>query len=83
VYIIYGTEQCVNCKTLKNMLDTKNIKYKYKNIPDDLSREEFSVIMDAFNQVPRTFPQVVKIDCDTSFASYVGGFQEVLKDMKN
>ena len=81
-YIIYGKQDCVNCSTLKNILDTKQISYKYKSIPEDLSAKDFSIVMEAFGVFPRSFPQVVKIDSETNVAKYVGGLQETIKDLQ-
>mgnify|MGYP003610347254 CR=1 FL=1 len=61
-YLIYGQKGCSNCETLKQILDTKQINYKYKSIPEDLSAKDFSIMMEAFNIFPRSFPQVVKIE---------------------
>lgn len=81
-YIIYGKQDCVNCSTLKNILDTKQISYKYKSIPEDLSAKDFSIVMEAFGVFPRSFPQVVKIEEETNVAKYIGGLQETIKDLQ-
>lgn len=81
-YIIYGKQDCVNCSTLKNILDTKQISYKYKSIPEDLSAKDFSIVMEAFGVFPRSFPQIVMIDSETNVASYVGGLQELVAELK-
>ena len=81
-YIIYGKQDCVNCSTLKNILDTKQISYKYKSIPEDLSSKDFSIVMEAFGIFPRSFPQVVKIEEETNVAKYIGGLQETIKDLQ-
>lgn len=80
-YIIYGKQDCPNCKTAKQMLDHKGINYKYKSVPEDLSREELFLVMESFEVVPRSFPQVVMID-DEKLAHYVGGVPELLKSFK-
>ena len=81
-FIIYGKQDCSNCKTLKNILDTKQISYKYKSIPEDLSAKDFSIVMEAFGIFPRSFPQVVKIEEETNVAKYIGGLQETIKDLQ-
>lgn len=81
-YIIYGQKGCQSCDTLKQILDTKQISYKYKSIPEDLSAKDFSIVMEAFGVFPRSFPQVVMIDSETNVASYVGGLQELVTELK-
>lgn len=81
-YLIYGQKGCSNCETLKQILDTKQINYKYKSIPEDLSAKDFSIMMEAFNIFPRSFPQIVMIDSETNVASYVGGLQETVKELQ-
>ena len=81
-FIIYGKQDCANCKTLKNILDTKQISYKYKSIPEDLSAKDFSIVMEAFGIFPRSFPQVVKIEEETNVAKYIGGLQELVAELK-
>lgn len=81
-FIIYGQKGCQSCDTLKQILDTKQISYKYKSIPEDLSAKDFSIVMEAFGVFPRSFPQVVMIDSETNVASYIGGLQELVAELK-
>ncbi len=81
-FIVYGKQDCVNCSMLKNILDTKQISYKYKSIPEDLSAKDFSIVMEAFGVFPRSFPQIVMIDSETNVASYVGGLQDLVAELK-
>ena len=81
-FIIYGQKGCKSCETLKQILDSKQISYKYKSIPEDLSAKDFSIVMEAFGIFPRSFPQVVKIEEETNVAKYVGGLQETIKDLQ-
>lgn len=81
-FIIYGQKGCQSCDTLKQILDTKQISYKYKSIPEDLSAKDFSIVMEAFGIFPRSFPQVVKIEEETNVANYVGGLQEIVVELK-
>jgi glutaredoxin len=81
-FIVYGKQDCPNCKTTKSILDAKQISYKYKSVPEDLSAKDFSIVMEAFGIFPRSFPQVVKVDGETNVASYVGGLQELVAELK-
>lgn len=39
--VIYSTEWCAFCKTLKQYLDSKNVEYVEKNVEsDEIAREE-------------------------------------------
>ena len=81
-FIVYGKTQCSNCETVKQMLGFKQISYKYKSIPEDLSAKDFSIVMEAFGIFPRSFPQIVMIDSETNVASYIGGLQELVAELK-
>ena len=81
-YIVYSKENCANCETLKNILNSKQISYKVKMVPEDLSQQDFMIVMEAFGVVPRSFPQIVMIDSETNVASYVGGLQELVAELK-
>lgn len=81
-FIIYGKQGCSGCETVKHMLEFKQIKFVYKSIPEDLSAKDFSIVMEAFGVFPRSFPQIVMIDNETNVASYIGGLQELVAELK-
>lgn len=81
-FIVYGKQGCSGCETVKQMLGFKQIKFVYKSVPEDLSVKDFSIVMEAFSVFPRSFPQVVMIDSETNVASYVGGLQELVAELK-
>lgn len=69
-YVVYGRTNppCPYCDNLKTLLESKDIKYTYKDISDENNFEEFC----SFRL--RTVPAVFKDDL------YLGGFSEV-KDL--
>ena len=81
-FIVYGKIECPVCETTKNILNSKQIKFVYKSVPEDLSAKDFSIVMEAFGVFPRSFPQIVMIDSETNVASYVGGLQELVAELK-
>lgn len=81
LYIIYGKENCTQCKQVKQILDMRQLGYKYKSIPEDINQIDFYLLLEAFGVVPRSFPQIVKIDEDLT-AHYLGGLEQLVKDLK-
>ncbi len=81
-FIVYGKQGCSGCETVKQMLGFKQLKFVYKSVPEDLSVKDFSIVMKAFGVFPRSFPQIVMIDSETNVASYVGGLQELVTELK-
>lgn len=81
-FIVYGKIECLVCETTKSILNSKQVKFVYKSVPEDLSAKDFSIVMEAFGVFPRSFPQIVMIDSETNVASYVGGLQELVAELK-
>lgn len=81
-FIVYGKIECPVCETTKSILNSKQVKFVYKSVPEDLSAKDFSIVMEAFGIFPRSFPQVVKIEEETNVAKYIGGLQETIKDLQ-
>ena len=63
---IYGKTQCPYCDMAKQLCETNNLAYVYKQLDADFTREEL------FEKFPtaRTFPQI------TAHGEYIGGFTE-------
>lgn len=81
MFIVYGKENCTQCKQAKQILDMKSLEYKYKSVPEDINQIDFYSLLEAFNVVPRSFPQIVKIDEDLT-AYYIGGLEALVKELK-
>lgn len=64
---IYGKPSCGYCVMAKTLCEQKGVEYKYLNMGDDYTTEEF------FNTFPqaRTFPQI-QVDGES-----IGGYTEL------
>ncbi len=64
---IYGKTQCPYCDMAKQLCETNNLAYVYKQLDADFTREEL------FEKFPgaRTFPQI-KVDDEN-----IGGYTEL------
>jgi glutaredoxin 3 len=64
---IYGKENCGYCNMAKQLCDSKQLDYVYKNLGEDYSQDQF------FAQFPtaRTFPQII------FNGEAIGGFNEL------
>jgi len=58
--IVIGKVGCGNCLKIKNKLDNKNIKYKYKLISEYSQKEQDNIINQAIVKNIMTFPIVIK-----------------------
>lgn len=75
MYIIYGKEDCTYCEAAKNLLDSKGIEYEYKQVGRDISKEHLVAACQEYGVIPRTVPQIFKVDYEKT--EYVGGFTEL------
>jgi glutaredoxin len=50
---IYGKENCKYCDAAKTLLNSRNIKYVYKSLPEDISLEEFKELFPGRKTVPQ------------------------------
>lgn len=64
---IFGKANCAYCNMAKQLCDSKQLDYVYKNLGEDYSRDQF------FAQFPtaRTFPQII------FNGEAIGGFNEL------
>lgn len=66
---IYGKEQCPFCVQAKQLCETRNYPFVYKQLGQDFTREE---VMQQFPEA-RTFPQI------TVNGTAIGGYGEFKK----
>jgi glutaredoxin len=66
---IYGKPQCPYCDRAKALCETKQLKYTYKQLDVDFTREE---VLEMFPGA-RTFPQI-KIHNNS-----IGGYDQLVK----
>lgn len=66
---IYGKEQCTFCVQAKQLCETRNYPFVYKQLGQDFTREE---VMQQFPEA-RTFPQI------TVNGTAIGGYGEFKK----
>jgi len=83
MYIVYGNQQTGDEHPVAKIFNLKQVKYKYRNIPNNISLEDFKIVMKAFDvdSSNLTFPQFIEIKEDTWEAHYVGGMQDLLKKL--
>lgn len=77
-YTIYGKQGCKFCTMAKELLDNKEIRYKYLLLDEDYTREELAMICQPI--IPRTLPQIFKHN-DNALDDYIGGFTELKKSL--
>lgn len=69
MYIVYGKQNCAYCTKAKQLLESKNLPYKYIDLGVDISVEIFKELMwEAYQVIPKTVPQILEND------QYIGGF---------
>lgn len=69
MYIVYGKQNCVYCTRAKQLLDSKNLSYKYIDLGVDIPVESFKEMMwEEYQVIPKTVPQILEND------QYIGGF---------
>jgi glutaredoxin len=65
--VIYGKINCAFCEAAKQLLDSKNIPYIYKQLGEDFTREEILEKAPGAKQFPQIFADGINI----------GGFNEL------
>lgn len=70
---IYGKPQCPSCSKAKALCETRQLKYEYKELDKDFTKEQL------FETFPtaRTFPQII-----VGFEK-VGGFEQMVEYIDN
>jgi glutaredoxin len=66
---IYGKPQCPFCEKAKHLCETMNLKYVYKSMGADFTREE---LLEQFPEA-RTVPQII------INGTKIGGYNELTK----
>lgn len=81
VYAGPSSQNCAWCKQAKNLLEEKGQVYKYYNVTETVSREDFMELFDKKGiPTPRSVPQIfVEIGNELH---YIGGFTELSKSMQ-
>jgi thioredoxin reductase (NADPH) len=69
-YTIFTKDNCPWCVKAKDLLKSHNVEYDEIHIPNDLTREEFYVIVES-NNTTKTVP---KIFCDDVL---IGGYEDL------
>ena len=64
---IYGTPNCPACREAKRFLDSKEIKYNYLNVGQDISPQEF---VDATGS--QSVPVIIIVDKDGTSEKHIG-----------
>jgi len=64
---IYGKPQCPHCEAAKRMCESRGLKYTYKQLDVDFTREE---VLEMFPGA-RTFPQIIV------GSNKIGGFDKL------
>lgn len=72
-YVVYGSDDCPYCVRATSLLESKGIKYKYKNIKKDDQAREY--IVNELNA--KTIPQIFEGD------QHIGGYSELEKHLKD
>lgn len=82
MYIVYGRADdafppCTFCLQAKSLLQNKGVKFEYKVIGVDISRETLiEMVGELGGGIPRSVPQIVHI-AENGKPTYIGGFQEL------
>ena len=72
-YVVYGSDACPYCVRAARLLESKGIKYQYKNTQRDEQARDFVV-----NEIgAKTIPQIFQGD------TYIGGYSELEKHLKD
>ncbi|RUP39326.1 MAG: glutaredoxin [Acinetobacter sp.] len=74
MFEIYGRNNCVWCDRAKELLDTKEIPYRYKNIEmDSAALLDFKILFPG----KKTVPQIMK------GSLYIGGYENLVEWLKH
>ena len=78
-FVIYGSQGCSNCETVKKLLNDKNKPFVYKLFGKDYELEELMEILPAPS---RSMPQVFHVGAG-NVLEYIGGLMEVIRFLKD
>lgn len=79
MFVIYGSQGCSNCETVKKLLNDKNKPFVYKIFGVDYELEE---LMDILPTSSRSMPQVFHVG-DGNVLEYIGGLLETVKYLRD
>lgn len=77
-FVIYGSQGCSNCETVKKLLNDKNKPFVYKLFGLDYELEELMEILPAPS---RSMPQVFHVG-EGNVLEYIGALMETVKWLK-
>lgn len=75
-YIVYGKPNCTFCDQAKQLLESKNIDFKYVEVGSEISKEQ---LFETLGFEVRSVPQIVKMA--NGFGEYVGGFDQLKESL--
>jgi len=78
-YIVYGSDNCQNCKVAVSILNQKNKPFIYKKFGEDYQIEELEELLPVPN---RTIPQIFNIG-EGNVLEYVGILPDLIKRLKD
>ena len=79
VFVVYGSQGCGNCETVKKLLNDKNNPFVYKTFGADYELEE---LMDILPTPSRSMPQVFHVG-DGNVLEHIGGLLETVKYLRD
>jgi glutaredoxin len=74
-YIVIGKESCPYCTRAKNLLDSKNIEYTYRDF-QQVNSADVAALEKIAGQEFRTVPQIFKYK-EGGGLNYIGGYTEL------
>lgn len=69
--VVYGKETCPYCTKTKELLDSKNLSYKYIDVLKDITYAELVALKTRLNK--NTVPMIIIND------EMIGGYNELVK----
>ena len=79
-YIVFGKENCNYCTLAESLLDTKGLKYHYKDVNDKRNRELLMHLAEMVCVEVNTVPQIFVAE-DYKY-SHLGGYKELSEALK-
>lgn len=74
-YIVIGKESCPYCTRAKDLLDSKNIEYTYRDF-QQVNSADVAALEKIADQEFRTVPQIFKYK-EGGGLDYIGGYTEL------
>lgn len=74
-YIVIGKESCPYCTRAKDLLDSKNIEYTYRDF-QQVNSADVAALEKIAGQEFRTVPQIFKYK-EGGGLNYIGGYTEL------